>query len=125
MSKMPSKSRFDFRQPVSYDPGRKSLFHSHVRRQLKQLAMVLGLVPGTYDLRSNQGGIAVSGETILHAERLYVQVSQPALGFNSGILFRNCRGRRDYTGATNNFASLDLLHEPEKLAGLIWRSCHV
>jgi hypothetical protein len=52
----------------------------------------------------------------LHADRLYVQVSQPAMGFDSGILFRSCEGRRDYVGGVNNFASLDLLHRPDALA---------
>ena len=125
MSKSSSIVRFDFRRSVSYDPDAKQQFHAQARRQLKQLAVVLGLVPSAFDLRSNNGGAAVSGETTMHADRLYVQVSQPALGFDSGILFRTCQGRRDYTGGTNNFASLDLLHRPEELARLIWRACHV
>jgi hypothetical protein len=65
--------------------------------------------------------IAVSGEATLHGDRLYVQVSQPATRADTGILFRTCEGRRDYTGGRNNFASLDLLHRPEKLAALIRR----
>jgi hypothetical protein len=125
MSKFSSIVRFDFRRSVSYDPNAKQQFHTQARRRLKQLAVMLGLVPGAYDLRSSQGGIAVSGEITLHADNLYVQVSQPAMGFDSGILFRICQGRRDYTGGINNFASLDLLHRPEELARLIWRACHV
>lgn len=116
-------SRFDFRQRVAYDPERKRPFHRHGRRQLHLLADVLGLSEETYDLRSNEGGIAVSGEVTLHADRLYVQVSQPATRADTGILFRTCEGRRDYTGGRNNFASLDLLHRPEELADLIRRHC--
>ena len=52
----------------------------------------------------------------LHADRLYVQVSQPATGSDTGILFRSCENRRDYVGGVNNFASLDLLHRPDELA---------
>ena len=48
-----------------------------------------------------------------------MQVSQPATGYDTGILFRSCEGRRDYTGGRNNFASLDLLHRPAELADLI------
>jgi hypothetical protein len=59
--------------------------------------------------------IAVSGEITLHADRLYVQASQPATGSDTGILFRSCEGRRDYIGGRNNFASLDLLHHPDEL----------
>ena len=116
---------FDFRRSVSYDAVAKRLFHSHARRQLKQLAAALALVPGGYDLRSNQGGIAVSGEVTLHADHLYVQACQPATGHDSGVLFRTCKGRKDYVGGRNNFASLDLLNRPEELARRIKEACHV
>lgn len=112
---------FDFRKRVAYDSGAKRLFHRRARRQLLELAAALGLEPGEYDVRRNDGGIAVSGEATLHAARLYVQVSQPATGSDTGILFRTCEGRRDYTGGRNNFASLDLLHRPVELACLIRR----
>src|SRR6202047_2748735 len=103
-------SRFDFRKRVSYDADRKRLFHSQARARLLDLAAVLGLAPHEYDLRRNEGGIAVSGEATLHADRLYVQVSQPATGSDTGILFRTCEGRRDYTGGRHNSALLHLLH---------------
>jgi hypothetical protein len=109
-------ARFDFRKRVSYDPEAKRLFHTHARRQLLRLAAALGFAPCAFDLRSNEGGIAVSGEITLHADRLYVQASQPATGSDTGILLRSCEGRRDYTGGVNNFASLDLLHRPAELA---------
>jgi len=113
---------FDFRQPVAYDPDKKRLFHRHSRSRLLLLAAALGLGDSDYDVRSNEGGIAVSGEAILHAERLYVQVSQPATRADTGILFRLCDGRRDYVGGRNHFASLDLLNEPAALAALIRRN---
>ena len=112
---------FDFQKRVAYDPDAKRLFHSHARRRLRELAAALDLAPEAYDLRSNQGGIAVSGEITLHADRLYVQVSQPATRADTGILFRRCEGRRDYTGGRNHFASVDLLHRPGELASLIRR----
>ncbi len=108
--------RFDFRKSVSYDPEAKRLFHVHARRQLIELAAALGFADGDFDLRSNEAGIAVSGEVTLHHHRLYVQVSQSAMGPDAGILFRSCRDRRDYVGGVNNFASLDLLHRPAELA---------
>ena len=113
---------FDFRQPVAYDPDKKRLFHRHARSRLLLLAAALGLGDSDYDVRSNEGGIAVSGEAILHADRLYVQVSQPATRADTGILFRSCDGRRDYVGGRNHFASLDLLNEPNALAALIRRN---
>src|SRR5437879_4764133 len=97
---------FDFTKPVAYDAEAKRAFHSRARRQLRLLADALGLPPGSYDLRSNPAGIAVSGEATLHGDRHYVQASQSAMGHAYGILFRTCRGRKDYHGGPNNFASL-------------------
>ncbi len=116
-------ARFDFRKRVAYDDDAKREFHLHARRRLRRLADALGLAPGTYDLRSNQGGIAVSGEITLHADQLYVQACQPATGHDSGVMFRTCDGRKDYTGGRNNFASLDLLNDPGQLARTIRAAC--
>jgi len=116
---------FDFRKRVAYDTDAKRRFHRHARAQLLKLAEALGLELHEYDLRCNEGGIAVSGEITLHADHLYVQASQPATRADTGILFRSCAGRRDYTGGRNNFASLDLLHRPDELATLIRRHVSV
>jgi hypothetical protein len=119
---MPDTStRFDFRKRVAYDAEAKRRFHHRARAQLLKLTEGLGLDPAEYDLRSNAGGIAVSGEATLHAARLYVQASQPATRADTGILFRSCEGRRDYVGGQNHFASLDMLHRPDELAALIRR----
>ena len=118
-----SAAAVDFRKRVSYDDDAKRLFHHPVRRQLRLLADALGLAPGAYDLRSNKGGIAVSGEITMHSETIYVQACQPATGHNSGVLFRVCQGRKDYTGGRNNFASLDLLNDPGQLARTIRAAC--
>jgi hypothetical protein len=116
---------FDFRKSVAYDAEAKRLFHSRARSKLRRIATALGLEPGSYELRSNQAGIAVSGEITLHANHLYVQVSQLAMGYHSGVLFRTCKGRKDYVGGPNNFASLDLLNRPDELAHWIRGVCHV
>jgi len=122
---MPRTSNaFDFRTSVAYDDRAKRLFHSRARSQLRRLATELSLQPGSYDLRSNQGGIAVSGEITLHSERLYVQAAQSVMGHDNGILFRTCKGRKDYVGGPNNFAPLDLLNRPEELARRIRERCH-
>lgn len=116
---------FDFRRSVAYDAEAKRIFHSRARSQLRRIATALGLEPGSYDLRSNQAGIAVSGEITLHADHLYVQVSQSAMGPHSGVMFRTCEGRKDYRGGPNNFASLDLLNRPDEFAHWIREVCHV
>ena len=99
-------------QPCAYDPAQKKRFHIAARARLRQLAAELRLPAGSYDLRSNQGGIAVT----LHHEAVYVQVSQSALGRGLGVLIRTCRGRRDYTGGPNTFVPLALLDDVPLLA---------
>src|SRR6266852_6387164 len=69
--------------------------------------------------------IAVSGEATLHADHVYVQACQPATGHDTGLMFRTCRGRKDYYGGPNNFASLDLLNRPEDLARRIEEVCRI
>ena len=118
----PPAVKFDFDKSVSYDTLAKRRFHAAARRRLKALAGALGLTSGEFDLRSNMGGIAVSGEVTLHADDLYVQVSQSSLGSNAGIMYRSCEGRHDYTGGNNHFASVDLLNDPEELARVIRQS---
>ena len=120
-----TSNTFDFHLPVAYDDVAKRRFHSRARSQLRRVAAALGLQPGSYDLRSNLAGSAVSGEITLHGDRLYVQVSQSAMGHDGGILFRTCKGRKDYCGGPNNFASLDLLNRPEDLVRRIREACHV
>jgi hypothetical protein len=124
MSQPSATAGFDFRKSVSCDAERKRLFHSRARWQLREPATALGLALRAYDMRSNQGGIAVSGEVTLHADRLYVQASQPATHHDTGMLFRTCQGRKDYVGRRNHFASLDLLHRPHELARRIREACH-
>jgi len=103
--------------PCAYNDAQKRSFHAIGRKRLKALATALGLEAGSFDLRSNLGGIAVSGEVTLHGENLYVQICQPATGADSGILIRTCKGRKDYTGGPNNFLPLSWLDHIEALAG--------
>ena len=89
---MPAPSKpFDFRKRVAYDGDAKEAFHRTARRQLKLLAAALGLPTGGFDLRSNKGGIAVSGEVTLHADHLYVQCASPELDGIPGCCFEPAR----------------------------------
>ena len=100
----------------AYEPEIKQRFHTTARARLRRLATALGFPPGSFDLRSNAGGIAVSGEITLHHDHVYVQVCQPATGADSGILIRTCQGRRDYAGGHNHYAPLRLLDDLPALA---------
>jgi hypothetical protein len=109
----------DWYASCSYEPDRKRRFHTVARARLRRLAAELGLPPASFDLRSNQGGIAVSGEISLHHERVYVQVCQPATRADTGILIRTCEGLRDYTGGRNHFAPLSMLDDIPALAARV------
>lgn len=106
-------------KPCAYDPEHKRAFLATARARLRRLAVEFGLTPGSYDLRSNAGGVAVSGEVTLHTDAVYVQVCQPATGHDTGILIRTCRGRRDFTGGPNHFVPLALLDEVPALAARV------
>lgn len=84
--------------------ARKKKYHSLARRKLRKLANELGLTSKDYRLGTNTAGPAVCGETTLHTDSLYIQVSQSCLGKGYEILFRKCDGRTDYSGGTNHFA---------------------
>jgi hypothetical protein len=108
--------QFNWSNDVSYNENAKRKFHSMARARLRKLAAVLNLPAGSFDIRSNQGGIAVSGEITLHGESIYVQVSQSCIGVGYGIIIRTCKGRKDYTGGTNNWLPLSRLDDIEALA---------
>lgn len=114
-------SGFDWSTPTDYDESRKKFFHRAARKQLKALAEYCGWPPSSYDLRYNMAGIAVSGESTLHHEQVYISVSQVRFGGDCGILIRSCKGRKDYSGGTNHFARLDLLDDIPHLAEQIIR----
>jgi hypothetical protein len=114
-------SGFDWMQTIEYDERRKKSFHRAARKQLKALAEYCGWPPSAYDLRSIMAGIAVSGESTLHHEQVYISVSQVRFGGDCGILIRSCKGRKDYSGGTNHFARLDLLDDIPQLAEQVIR----
>ncbi len=93
----------------------KNQFHLTAMRRLRLVAKAMGLEPGQYDVRSNRGGMAVSGEVTLHTEHVYVQVSQPGC-MDKGIMFRTCEGRKDYSGGCNRWADANSLNYPETMA---------
>lgn len=107
---------FDWNKSCSYDAEQKRRFHTTARSRLKKLAAELRLPPGSYDLRSNRAGIAVSGEITLHHDRAYIQVGQFAMSSGHGILIRTCKGRKDYTGGANHFVALAMLDDILALA---------
>lgn len=101
---------------LGYNEEGKRQFHEQASGILYALADALGYKSGDFDLRHNQGGVAVSGEITLHSDTLYVQLSQSSLGPQAGFMWRTCSGRKDYTGRTNQWASWDSLLDLPALA---------
>jgi hypothetical protein len=110
---------------VAYDERAKKLFHFDGRKALRALADALGLSDESYDIRSNRGGIAVSGEVTLHGENIYVQLSLGCMGAGREVMFRKVAGRKDYVGDRNNWASVHELLQPARFAARIRRELHL
>jgi hypothetical protein len=108
-------SKINWNAECSYNYENKKRFHNTARTRLRNLAKELGFETGSYDLRSNKGGIAVSGEITLHHENVYIQVSQSCFA-HGDILIRTCKGRNDDTGGHNHFAALKCLDDIPALA---------
>ncbi|HEU0198538.1 MAG TPA: hypothetical protein VFQ88_15170 [Nevskiaceae bacterium] len=106
--------------PAAYNVNAKAAFAAVARKYLRRLAKELALPQGSYTVRYNPGGTAVSGDVILHAERLYVWVEQrPFQDRAHGlVLYRGCRGRKDYSGLVNHYADAEVLLDTPRLAAL-------
>lgn len=107
---------FGWYRRCAYDGEQKKEFHRQARIALRALAKELQFPTNSHEIRSCKAGVAVSGEIILHHDRVYIQVCQPATGADSGILIRSCEGRRDDEGGRNHFTPLSLLDHPAELA---------
>ncbi len=101
------------------DHDRKEKYHKRARRQLGRLATLLGLKTDDYDLRLNRAGPAVCGETTLHTDTLYIQVSQSSLGRGHEIMYRRCKGRKDYSGGQNHFGPASRLDDVENFRDIL------
>ncbi len=92
---------------LSYNETDKATFHKEAKSVLRKVAKAMGLEKGEFDLRSNKGGIAVSGEVTLHSDNAYIQVSQ-SMG-RPTVLYRSCNGRKDYSGGQNQYVDVSAL----------------
>lgn len=110
---------------VAHDEPAKRLFHAEGRAALRRLADALAFDEGSFDIRSNKGGPAVSGEVTLHGEDLWVQLSLGRCGPGREVCFRKVRGRDDHVGDRNHWASIRELVEPDRFAARIRRELHL
>jgi hypothetical protein len=93
---------------LSYDYVGKKLFHKLGKSVLRDIAKELGYVKGNFEIRSNKGGDAVSGDVILHANNLYINLSQSSF-IGNVFMYRSCKGMTDYCGGTNHWMKFETL----------------
>lgn len=89
----------------------KEAMHKQGKTFLRKLAAELGLEKGAYDVRSNMGGIAVSGEVTLHSDDLYVQIYESCTSAGVQMLYRTCDSRKDYCGHQNHTVTMQSFAE--------------
>ena len=85
-----------------YDYLNKKAFARAARSFLRDVAKRLTLPKGSFDIRYNEGGIAGSGDAILHGESFYVHLN------DFGCYWRKCKGRKDYCGEYNRWPHPEL-----------------
>lgn len=83
---------------AGYNEEGKAQYKRLALSVLRSIAKELALVKGTYQIRFNPGGIAVAGDAILHHDNFYVICGE------SGVMFRTCKGQKDYCGGSNRWA---------------------
>lgn len=95
------------------DSVNKAAFHRSAMLWLRKVAKSLNLPADSYVIRSNKGGPAVSGEVTLHGDHIYLQMLESCIGSGGlSIMFRTCKGRRDYCGGRNHFITMQALTDP-------------
>lgn len=95
--------------------GAKAEFHAKGRVFLRALSKDLGL--REYKVKSNYGGIAVSGEVYLYGmwsegNGLMVCLEEPCLG-DDVLLYRSVQGMNDHRGGRNHFIGLSELRNED------------
>ena len=112
----PISGDYDYENNSDRNERRKANWLRTGARIARELAKALGLPPRSFDVRTNPAGPAVSGDVHLHGEWIYFSLEQSCLGPDFGFMWRLCRGRKDYTGRGNQWASWDELLDLPRLA---------
>ncbi len=92
----------------SYNDPNKQEFK---RLSMKLLREVNKLGGFNAEIRFNKGGIAVSGDAILHSDHVYLHFTADhglgSLAYN--LYYRSCKGKKDYTGGRTNWFDIPRL----------------
>jgi uncharacterized protein (DUF2164 family) len=109
-------------QPIGYNEKRKAEFKRLATKLMKELVKELDLEAGTYDIKWNAGGIAVSGEVWLFHDNVFIEFSQSALG--PMFYYRKPKDRKnsvhpDMTVGRNHWLRYDQLIDMPSAARII------
>jgi hypothetical protein len=91
----------------------KERFHRVAKRLLRSLAKDMGLAVGSFEIRSNMGGPATSGEISLQHDDFRIEASSPGDRHERGLRMHTCANRQNdarYSG-NNHFAPLEWLDD--------------
>ena len=97
-----------------HDVSKKATFARLGKRLAQEIADEMQLPASTYDIRYNKAGPAVMGDLRLHSEHLYLTFEPSITG--AGFMYRTCKGRKDYTGGTNQWADHKEFLDPAAFA---------
>lgn len=99
------KHMADLMAAAPYNARAKRRWINAARLACESVAKDLDLAPGTFEVRTCKGGVAVPGEVILHGESLYLCLGTSMPGGDLIGFARSCEGRKDYTGGVNRWIS--------------------
>jgi len=105
----------------------KDVYHRDGAALLKAIATELGLSKGSFKVTSNRAGDAVYGNVTLHTEGLYVTLCCDGYPEPYGeetsevkVLFRTCKGLKDYVGGSNRWTTLrKIVEDPQSFVGTL------
>lgn len=107
ISKAELKRMIETGRNASYNEANKAEYKRLALKLLRSVAKLLNCYgPGI--VRFNPGGIAVSGDAILHSDRVYIDLSFGTCA-DLGILVRACESRKDYHGKANHWYTFERL----------------
>jgi hypothetical protein len=109
----------------SYHEPNKAVFKRLSLQLMRSIVKHLDLPFKTVKVRFLAGGIACSGDAILHHDDVYLYINgDSCIGGQLRILGRTCKGQQDFTGGQNQFFVLksgterDLARLMEWVAGI-------
>lgn len=119
---------------LSYAHGNKREFMLAGKAVAKLIAERLGMKAGEYELRWNEGGIAVSGDVGLFSDWIYIDFSKSFVDQGGSFMYRATAPRKvdqfdrrkrvrwDYTGGRNRWMKWEQLLDLDR-AIEIFREC--